>query len=90
MFEFSKRRSILSAPKDQGQEIQMVLDCFVYAPFRNMSVGFVFKFISKSRLSARSFLFKSKTHLAACMLIHFGLQIFSQLNIANRQLEKII
>ena len=25
-----------------------------------MSVGFVFKFISKSRLSARSFLFKSK------------------------------
>ena len=32
-----------------------------------MSVGFVFKFISKSRISARSFLFKSKTHLAACM-----------------------
>ena len=41
----------------------------------------VFKFISKSRLSARSFLFKSKTHLAACMLTHFGLKIFSQLKL---------
>ena len=45
MFEFSKRRSILSAPKDQGHEIQLVLDCFVWdcflEPFFDVSDSFV-------------------------------------------------
>ena len=40
-----------------------------------------FQVHTKSRLSARSFLFKSKTHLTACMLTHFGSQKFSQLKL---------
>ena len=45
MFEFSKRRSILSAPKDQGKKIQIVLDCFAWdcflEPFFDVSDSFV-------------------------------------------------
>ena len=36
-----------------------------------MPVGLVFKFISKSRLTARIFLFKYQPKLAACMLFRF-------------------